>query len=356
MKKVYFIGLDIAKNVFQLFLADEKGRQIGNRKMTRNQMIQCFSTLPPCIVGIEACGTAHHWARTLGAMGHTVKLIQPIRVKAFLGQRNKTDAADAKAICEALMHPGTVFVRVKSLEQQDMDHLLDRRQRLIEERTRIVNQTRAFLAERGIIIPQGIENFKKAIPQICSEYWDSFSGAFQAIITDNFADFQKVADEVARLDDMIKSRAKDDMQCEKLMSIPGIGPLTATALVSQVNDGKQFENGRQMAAYIGITPKEHSSGGKQHLLGITKRGNRRLRTLLILAARSIITGIGCRKKDENGIARNLSKFDIWVLAMKERLGIFKAAVAIANKLARIAWAVLARNEEFVVGKAIKNGI
>ena len=324
--------------------------------MTKNQMLQYLPTLQPCTVGIEACGTAHHWARTIGAMGHTVKLIQPMRVKAFLGQRNKTDAADAKAICEALMHPGTTFVRIKTLEQQDMDHLLDRRQRLIEERTRIVNQTRAFLAERGIVIPQGVEKFKKAVPEICSEYWDNFSGIFQATITDNFADFQRISDEIERLDGMIKSRAKDNAHCKRLMAIPGIGPLTATALVSQVNDGKQFKNGRQMAAYIGITPKEHSSGGKQHLLGITKRGNRRLRTLLILAARSVITGIGCRKKDDNGIPHRLSRFDTWVLEMKGRLGIFKAAVAIANKLTRIAWAVLARNEEFTVNKAIKDGI
>lgn len=355
MKEVYFIGVDIAKNVFQLFLANEKGQQTGNKKMSRAQMIQYFSNLCPCTVGIEACGTAHHWARTLSAMGHTVRLIQPIRVKAFLGQRNKTDAADAKAICEALMHPGTMFVRAKTLDQQDMDHLLDRRQRLVEERTRIVNQTRAFLSERGITIPQGIEKFKNAIPEICSSHWEEFSATFQAILTDNFADFQKSADEISRLDALIKFSSRQDELSRRLMTIPGIGSLTATALVSQVNDGKNFKNGRQMAAYIGITPKERSSGGKQHLLGITKRGNRRLRTLLIMCARAIMTGISRRKKNETGIPACLTKFDQWVLSIKERLGIFKGAVAIANKLTRIAWAVLAGNEEFTIDKAIRNG-
>ena len=189
--------------------------------MSRNQMIQFLANLPACIVGIEACGTAHHWARTLSSFGHEVKLIQPIRVKAFLGRSNKTDAADAKAICEALMHPGTIFVQSKSIEQQDMDHLLDRRQRLVDDRTRIVNQTRAFLAERGITIQQGIERFKNAIPQICSDYWEEFSGIFQAILTENFSEFQNLSEEINRLDKLIKSHAKQENHCERLMTIPG---------------------------------------------------------------------------------------------------------------------------------------
>lgn len=155
MEKVYFVGLDIAKNIFQVFLADKKGRELGNRKVRRAAMTELFTQMPPCIIGIEACGTAHHWARKLEAMGHEVKLIQPQRVKAFLGQRSKTDAADAKAICEALMHPGTRFVRAKTIEQQDTDHLLSRRERLVGNRTQLVNQTRSFLAERGIVVPQG---------------------------------------------------------------------------------------------------------------------------------------------------------------------------------------------------------
>jgi transposase len=182
------VGLDIAKNIFQVFTAAENGREIGNRKMPRKAMIEFFANLQPCIIGVEACGTAHHWARTLEAMGHTVRLIQPQRVKAFLSGRNKTDAADAKAICEALMHSGTRFVRAKSIEQQDTDHLLSRRCRLVHSRTRIVNQTRSFLAERGIVIPQGIHQYEKAIRRILAEHWEEFSDDFQVVVTENFAE------------------------------------------------------------------------------------------------------------------------------------------------------------------------
>lgn len=356
MQKVYFIGLDIAKNIFQLFMADQHGKQISNRKMNRSQMIQFFSNLPACTIGIEACGTAHHWVRKLSAMGHTVNLIQPVRVKAFLGGRNKTDAADAKAICEALMHPGTTFVRAKTIEQQDIDHLLDRRQRLVEARTCVINQTRAFLAERGILIPQGTNRFKSLLPQICSEYWEEFSGTFQMVLSDNFADFQNLEDEICKIDKQIKAHSQQNESCKKLMSIPGIGPLTATAIVSQVVDAKHFKNGRQLSAYIGMTPRERSSGGKQKLLGITKRGNRRLRTLLIMAARAIINGINRRKKDENGMLCTLTKFDSWAMSVKERLGLFKGAVAIANKLARIAWAILIRDEPFIINKAVAHTV
>lgn len=356
MKKVYFVGLDIAKNIFQLFLADQNGREMGNRKMSRKQMIQFFVNLPPCTIGIEACGTAHHWVRALSAMGHTVKLLQPIRVKAFLSGRNKTDAADARAICEALMHPGTTFVRAKTIEQQDIDHLLDRRQRLVEACTCVINQTRAFLAERGILIPQGPSRFKSMIPQICSEHWEEFSGAFQALLSDNYADFQNLEEEIRRLDKLLKEQAHQNDACKRLMSIPGVGPLTATALVSQVNDAKHFKNGRQLSAYIGMTPRERSSGGKQKLLGITKRGNKRLRTLLIMAARAIINGISRRKRDKDGAICVLSDFDVWALSLKEKLGIFKGAVAIANKLVRIAWAVLSRNEPFIINKAVGHTI
>jgi len=346
MKEAYFVGLDIAKNIFQIFLADRKGRELGNRKMKRTAMIEFFARIAPCTIGVEACGTAHHWARKLGEMGHDVKLIQPQRVKAFLGHHNKTDAADAKAICEALMHPGTRFVRAKTVEQQDTDHLLARRERLIGTRTRIVNQTRSFLAERGVVVPQGRWHFDKAIPLICAEHWEAFSGDFQAVLTENFAEYGELTAKIETIDAQIRSRANRSDDCKRLMQINGIGTLTATALVAHVGDARQFKNGRQMAAYIGMTPKEHSSGGKQRLLGISKRGSKRLRTLFILAARAAILGLERRRKGEDGLPLRLSNLDRWVLALKARIGIFKTAVALANKMARLAWAVLAKAEAF----------
>jgi transposase len=346
MKAAYFIGLDTAKNNFQAFTADGKGREISNKKLSRNAMIRYFAQHPKAVVGIEACGTAHHWARTLTALGHTVKLINPQRVKAFLGSRNKTDAADARSICEALMHPGTTFIRAKSLAEQDIDHLLARRELLVRQRTQLVNQTRAFLGERGIVIPKGRHNFMKNLPQIISEKWDDFSGKFQAILTDNFADYQDLDAKIAKLDTMINAEAAHTEPCKRLMQINGIGPQTALALVAHVGNATHFKNGRQMSAYLGLTPREHSSGGKQRLLGITKRGSVRIRRLLLLGARAAILGLGRRKRDEDGQPRGMTPLDKWILGMVARIGLFKAAVALAHKMCRIAWALLTRGEEF----------
>lgn len=346
MKESYFIGLDIAKNIFQVFTADGKGREISNKKLSRNSMIRYFAQFPEATIGIEACGTARHWARTLTELGHTVNLINPQRVKAFLGSRNKTDAADAKAICEALMHPGTTFIRAKSLEDQDIDHLLARRELLIQNRTQLINQTRAFLCERGIAISQGRHSFMKNLPQIIAEKWDEFSGKFQAILTDNYADYQDLEAKIAKLDEAVRTEAAHKESCKRLMKVSGIGPQTALALVAHVGDAKHFKNGRQMSSYLGLTPREHSSGGKQRLLGITKRGNIRLRRLFILGARAAILGIGRRGQGEDGQPRRLTPLDKWILGMVDRIGLFKAAVALANKLCRIAWVLLARCEEF----------
>lgn len=346
MSESYFIGLDIAKNIFQVFTADDKGREISNKRLSRNAMTRYFAQFPEAVVGIEACGTSHHWVRTLTALGHTVKLINPQRVKAFLGSRNKTDAADAKAICEALMHPGTAFIRAKSLEEQDIDHLLSRRELLVQNRTQLINQTRSFLCERGIAIPIGRHSFMKNLPQIISEKWDEFGGKFQAILTDNYADYQELEEKIAKLDEMVRVEATNTESCKRLMKVNGIGPQTALALVAHVGDAKHFKNGRQMSAYLGLTPREHSSGGKQRLLGITKRGNIRLRTLLLLAARAAIRGIGLRGRGEDGQPRGLTPLDKWILGMMGRIGLFKAAVALANKICRIAWVLLARGEQF----------
>jgi len=346
MRELYFIGLDIAKNVFQVFTADDKAREISNRKLSRNAMTRYFTQLPESVVGIEACGTAHHWVRTLTAFGHTVKLINPHRVKAFLGSRNKTDAADAKAICEALMHPGTTFIRAKSIEEQDIDHLLARRERLVQNRTQVINQIRAFLCERGIAIPQGRHSFMKVLPQLLAEKWEEFSGKFQAVLTDNYADYLDLESKIAKLDKMIRVEATNTEPCKRLMQVSGIGPQVALALFAHVGNAIHFKNGRQMSAYLGLTPREYSSGGKQRLLGISKRGNVRLRTLLLLGARAAILGLRRRGRGEDGQPIRQSYLDRWILGMVEKIGLFKAAVALANKICRIAWALLARNEEF----------
>lgn len=346
MKQAYFVGLDIAKSVFQVSMADKVGRQIANHKLNRNKVLSFFANLEPSIVGLEACGTAHYWAREIGKLGHKVHLVQPLRVKSFLGNRNKTDAADARAICEALMHPGTSFVSVKTEAQQETDHILAMRERLVGNRTQLVNQIRAFLAEHGIIIAQGRVKFEKEFPDIISKYWDNFGDKLQITLTESFSELQALSEKIEHLDALIKKQATEEEQCKQLMSIKGIGALTAMALVSHIGDVSKFKNGRQLAAYLGLTPKEHSSGGKHKLLGITKHGSKRIRTLLIIAARAAITGLSRRKKDDNRQPINLDNLEKWIFKLRARIGTFKTAVALANKMARMAWALMINQEVY----------
>lgn len=352
MEKAYYIGLDIAKNVFQVFMVDEKGRKICNKKLSRVEAKTFFANLPASTIGIEACGTAHYWARTLNSYGHTAKLIDTMRVKPFLGAHNKTDAADAKAICEALMHPGTQFIAIKTEEQQELDQLLSMRDRLVHNCTQLSNQLRSFLAERGIVFPKSKSFFHKDVKELIAEKWNGFGDTFQVIITEGLSELENIMSKIAEFDYRIAERAGKSEKSNKLMSVPGIGPLTATALESHIGDANRFKNGRQMASYLGVTPGEYSSGGKQKLLGITKRGNKRVRTLLVLAARAIMTGLSRRKRDEDGNPVRLSDFEKWILKLQARIGVCKTAVAVANKLARIAWVIMTKNEIFNPEKAV----
>ena len=352
-----FVGLDIAKNVFQASLANEKGKEFANIKLTRTKVTDFFANKKPCVIGIEACATAHYWGRTLTAQGHTVKLIKPERAKAFLGHHSKTDAADAKAICEAVMHPGTETVAIKSVEQQSLDFMFARRDRLISSRTEVINQTRAMLAELGIVIPQGINNFEANFKDLCAAHWDSFNVAIQSTLTDNYADYEKLSENISTIDQQIVEMSKQLEVCHRLQEISGIGALIALALVSAVGDAKQFKNGRSMSSYFGLVPDEYSSGGKQRLLGISKRGNQRIRTLLILAANAFMNGLRCRKKGEDGQPiKKLNALENWVIRLADKIGYLKAKVALANKLTRIAWVIIAKGEHFNAAKAAASAV
>ena len=347
-----FVGLDIAKNVFQASLANEKGKEFANIKLTRSKVADFFANKKPCVIGIEACATAHHWGRTLTALGHTVKLIKPERAKAFLGHHSKTDAADARAICEAVMHPNTKIVAMKSEEQQGMDFMFARRDRLIVNRTEVVNQTRAILAELGLVMPKGINHFETDFKDLCAEHWDTFNAATQNTLTDNFSDYERLSEDINKIDQQIINMSKKSEVCQRLMEMNGIGALIALAIVAAVGDAKQFKNGRCMSAYFGLVPGEHSSGGKQHLLGITKRGNRRIRMLLVLAANAFMCGLTRRKKGEDGQPlKKLNGLEIWVTRLMDKVGKFKAKVALANKFARIAWVIIAKGEHYNATKA-----
>lgn len=355
METVYSVGLDIAKNVFQVFLADGSGKEIQNKKLSRKAMLNFFANLQPSLIGIEACGSAHYFARTLTGYGHDVRLIQPIRVKAFLGNRDKTDAADARAICEALLHPGTRFVRVKSVAEQDLAHVSSRRDRLMKNRTQLINETRAFLAERGIIIAQGVSKFVQAMPEIIAGRWDEFSGEFQMVLTGNFSEYQRMCEEIEQLDKHIERTVAAMDEGRRLMAANGFGPLLSAALLANVGDGKQFKNGRQMSSFFGLTPREHSSGGKRRLLGITKRGDTRVRSLFVMAANAVIVGLDRRRKGADGLPDRLTSLESWVWRLRQRSGVFKAKVALANKLARIAWVILAKGATFDPNRACRAG-
>lgn len=332
--KLTTIGLDLAKAVFQVHGADERGRTVLKKQLKRAQVPAFFANLTPCKIGMEACGSAHYWARKLIAMGHEVVLIPPQYVKPFV-KRNKNDAADAEAICEAVTRPNMPSVPVKSVEQQAILSLHRARQGFVKARTAQANQIRGLLAEYGFAIPQGIGHIAKRVPEIIEDGENELPGNFRLLIQRLVDHLKELDRQVGELEQEIQQWHKNNPLSQKLAKIPGIGPITATAMIATVGDARQFENGRQLAAWLGIVPKQHSTGGKARLLGISKRGDRYLRTLLIHGARAVIR-----------IAERKAEAESWIKRLLERRHKNVAAVALANKNARIIWALLAHDRDY----------
>lgn len=332
--KLTTIGLDLAKAVFQVHGADERGRAVLKKQLKRAQVSAFFAHLTPCKIGMEACGSAHYWARKLIAMGHEVVLIPPQYVKPFV-KRNKNDAADAEAICEAVTRPNMPSVPVKSVEQQAILSLHRARQGFVKARTAQANQIRGLLAEYGFAIPQGIAHIAKRVPEIIEDGENELPGNFRLLIQRLVDHLKELDRQAGELEQEIQLWHKSNPLSQKLAKIPGIGPITATALIATVGDARQFANGRQLAAWLGIVPKQHSTGGKARLLGISKRGDRYLRTLLIHGARAVIR-----------IAERKADAEAWIKRLLERRHKNVAAVALANKNARIVWALLARDRDY----------
>jgi transposase len=332
--KLTTIGLDLAKAVFQVHGADERGRTVLKKQLKRAQVPAFFANLTPCKIGMEACGSAHYWARKFIAMGHEVVLIPPQYVKPFV-KRNKNDAADAEAICEAVIRPNMPSVPVKSVEQQAILSLHRARQGFVKARTAQANQIRGLLAEYGFAIPQGIGYIAKRVPEIIEDGENELPGNFRLLIQRLVDHLKELDRQVGELEQEIQQWHKNSPLSQKVAQIPGIGPITATALIATVGDARQFENGRQLAAWLGIVPKQHSTGGKARLLGISKRGDRYLRTLLIHGARAVIR-----------IAERKADAEAWIKRLLERRHKNVAAVALANKNARIIWALLARDRDY----------
>jgi transposase len=333
--KITTMGIDLAKTVFQIHGVDAQGHVKVKRGLKRDQLMAYFATLPPCLIGMEACGSAHHWARKLTNLGHTVRLMAPQFVKPYV-KTNKNDARDAEAICEAVTRPTMRFVSVKTQEQQAVLALHRARQGFVTARTAQVNQLRGLLAEFGIVMPQGINNVRRRLPEILEDAENDLPVTARAL-------FQRLGDHVKELDRQVQELEaqilrwhRQNPDCQKLEAIPGIGPLSATALVASIGDARNFRNGRQLAAWLGLVPRQHSSGGKSVLLGISKRGDVYLRTLLIHGARAAIRFIGERQ----------DKTARWIHSLLSRRNKNVAAVALANKNARTVWALLTQPAQF----------
>ena len=331
------IGIDLAKSVFQLHGIDSSGKVLIKKQIKRAQMAEYFVSLKPCLVGMEACGSAHHWARKLESFGHTVKLMPPQYVKPYV-KTNKNDAADAEAICEAVTRPNMHFVPIKSTEQQAILSLHRIRQGYVKARTAQANQIRGLLAEFGLEIPQGIGYISKRVPDIIEDASNELPGILRIEIQSLLEHLNELDTRADHCEKKILAWHKQSETSKKLEAIPGIGPLTATALIASIGEAKNFKNGRQVAAWIGLVPRQHSSGGKQNLLGISKRGDIYLRTLLIHGARSVIY--------RSGQKENPTDRQSWLNQLTQRRNKNVAAVALANKNARIVWAILHHNREY----------
>lgn len=332
--KLTTIGIDLAKNVFQVHGADEKGKTVLKKQFRRAQVLPFFANLTPCKIGLEACGSAHYWARKLQALGHTVQLIAPQYVKPFV-KRNKNDAADAEAICEAVTRPNMPAVPIKNVSQQAILSIHRARQGFVKARTAQANQIRGLLAEYGISIPQSISHIAKRVPEIIEDGENDLPGSFRLLILRLVDHLKELDRQVAELEAEIQLWHRENADSQKLGRIPGIGPMTASAMVASIGDARNFQNGRQLAAWLGIVPKQHSTGGKSRLLGISKRGDTYLRTLLIHGARAVIR-VAERKLDANS----------WLKKLLARRNANVAAVALANKNVRTIWALLAHGREY----------
>ncbi len=332
--KITTIGIDLAKELFQIHGVDSQGKTVLRKQLRRNEMAKFFANLDPSLVGMEACGSSHHWARKLNEFGHTVKLMSPQFVKPYV-KTNKHDMADAEAVCEAVSRPNMRFVAIKNIDQQAILSVHRARQGFVKARTAQANQIRGLLSEFGIVMPQGILSIGKRMPDILEDAENGLPGTLRKLL-ERLNDHLKELDrQVAELELQIKLWHKENEASKRLEAIPGVGPITASAIVATVGGAEEFKNGRQLAAWFGLVPKQRSSGGKQILLGISKRGDTYLRTLMIHGARAVIR-----------FAENKAEPESWVRKLMARRNKNVAAVALANKNARIIWALLAKGTTF----------
>lgn len=329
------IGIDLAKNVFHLHGVDGNGREVFRKRVYRDELLESLRAVSPCKVVMEACGGANHWARSIESLGHIPQLIAPQYVKPFV-QRNKTDWKDAEAICVAARQPHMRFVPRKSVEQQDVQNLHRVRQRLVTARTALVNEVRGLLHEYGITIPRGRRIFAKLLPELLLSCGERLSSLTRETFYELLDEYRGLEERITALERKMKALCAAHPVCHRLTAIPGVGYITASAIVAAVGDVSVFKNGREFAAWLGLTPREYSTGGRQRLHGISKRGDVYIRTLLVHGARIAL----------RYAPRHNNRQSRWALDLMQRKGTNRTVVAMANKNARVIWALMAKDDEY----------
>lgn len=334
------LGIDLAKQSFQLHGVDSKGNVVLKKKLSRNKLCEFVAQLPACVIGLEACGGAHYWVRVFERLGHKVRMIAPQFVKPFV-KSNKNDSVDAEAICEAIQRPSMRFVPVKSVAQQDIQSLHRVRSQIVARRTAQANQIRGLLMEYGVVIPKGISYIRKTIPLILEDAENELTGLFRHLLNELYDEMVHMDSRVKSIENKLETICHQSEDCQRLLSIPGVGLLSATAMIAAIGDINVFKNGRELSAWLGLVPRQHSTGGKPTLLGISKRGDTYLRTLLIHGGRTVV-----RVAEKYQDRRNR-----WISDLDKRRGKNISAVAVANKNARIAWALLSNKTTYMANAA-----
>ncbi|MDQ3830967.1 MAG: IS110 family transposase [Candidatus Tectomicrobia bacterium] len=334
-KHLRVLGSDIAKQIFHVVGMDDAGNVVLRKRLPRGALMSFIAQMPPVMIGMEACGGAHYWARRFREHGHTVKLMAPQFVKPYV-KSNKHDMADAEAIGEAVTRPTMRFVPIKEVAQQDLQALHRIRERLVKARTALINEIRGLLSEYGIVLPQGVTKFRHGLLHMLEQEQAKLTALGREIFRQLYEEWLTLEKQLTYYNEQLDTMCQAHPVCQRLRTIPGIGPLTATALVAAVTDATHFKNGRQLAAWLGLVPRQHSTGGKPHLLGISKRGDRYLRKLLVHGARATLRWIKLKSDRRSQ----------WVRALIERRGTNRTVVALANKNARIAWVLLTTDQVY----------
>jgi transposase len=333
MNDITTIGIDIAKNIMQIHGTDDHGKALLKKRLTRDNFLISMANQPKCLIGMEACGSSQFWAKKLIEQGFTVKLMSPLKVKKYVGT-NKNDANDAAACAEAVRRPNMQFVPIKTDVQLEIQAMHRVRSFFVKERTGLMNMMRGLLAELGIAMPKGMANLVKKLKVILDVENNQLSGNSKRLFQRLYEKLKALNEEIEHHTASLEKLAKEDEHCKRISTISGIGPITATAIIAKIGNGSDFRKGRELAAYLGLVPRQHSSGEKQLLLGISKHGDRYVRQLLIHGGRSCAHA-AMRTNKHTGAFEKLDVHSLWIRKLIERVGINKASVAIANKNARM---------------------